>query len=502
LAAVALVAIAIVSGSVSMIDPAPDVRSVQPLSLAPSTAPERFDPSQSAALFVGVREFDASDVSLVQYAVDDAVDLAYAFTFNGRSHLVEPERVVLALSGEPQKPESRERLKKLLASGVTRISPTAEELQSALEQQTDLVMGGGLLLVSFATHGFVDRDGTHYLLGSGSTFEAETSLSASQVLDVASRAPRSLVLVDACRERVPSGSRAGDSGPRSTAPSIKGRTPAAGQVVFYAAPPGGYAFDDHDSGNGIFTKATLEGLACKGSGTRINVDQLHRYVEERVRKWVERERPGATGGVQVNIEGRSRLMLLANCNCESQPPPGDTWRERLAAPTRWEVADLDGDCTNETVVQAGGTLYAFDAKGRQLWSAGEGIREFSISTAYDDERDVLALSMKGFMLLDHAGKTLSSVLGDLRDVRLYRPNGNHMNRIVAIAGDTVMLFKRNKSTPEWRLRLPGLIQSLDILDHDKNRRLDLLFRTTEGRVVLDVAGHSLNGARFEKLPRK
>lgn len=492
---------AILFGAVSMFDPAPDSRSVQPLSPVPPDQPQKFDAAQSAALFVGVREFDASEVGLVQFAVDDAVDLAYAFSFRGRSRLVKPERVMLALSGQPQKEESRERLRKLRAAGAREIAPTPEDLAASLEQQKDLVTGGGLLIVSFATHGFVDDDGTHYLLGRESTFDADSSLSASHVLDVASHAPRSLVLVDACRERMPSGSRAGVSGPRSAAPLITHRTPLAGQVVLYAAPPGGYAFDA--DGNGIFTKAVLDGLACKGRGASVNVEQLHRYVDDRVREWVRREKPGHSGGVQINMEGKTRLLRLANCNCGTLPLPADTWRERLKAPvTRWEVADLDGDCENEIVALAAGSLYAFDVRGKQLWSAGQAIREFVIGPAYEGEREVLALSPRGFEVLDHAGKKLSSVLGELRNVRLYRPNTRHMNRIVATVGDIVMQFKPNQSTPEWRRRLYGTIESLDFLDHDRDGKLDLVARTAAGRIVLDADGDCLNGVRVEKLRRK
>src|SRR5947209_14431412 len=63
-----------------------------------------FQRAQSAALFVGVQRF-THDTSLteVRYAVDDAVDLAFVLALDERVRLVDPGRVVLALSGEDRK---------------------------------------------------------------------------------------------------------------------------------------------------------------------------------------------------------------------------------------------------------------------------------------------------------------------------------------------------------------------------------------------------------------
>jgi hypothetical protein len=233
----------------------------------------------------------------------------------------------------------------------------------------------------------------------------------------------------------------------------------------------------------------------------VTVDVLQKYVNKRVREWVQRKRRGK-GGIQVSMTDDTRLMPLANCDC-IPPPPFHGWRARLDLPvSRSEVANLDGDCTNEIVAQAAGGLYAIDADGRQLWSAGEEVREFFIGTAYEGERIVLALLPKGFLVLDHGGKALARVLGDLQHVRLYRPSTRHMNRIVAMKGDTVLLFKSNKSVPEWDFDLPGRFESLDIRDYDNDRKLDLVLRTSAGRVVLDVDGDPLDGVDVGNLRRK
>ena len=106
------------------------------------------------------------------------------------------------------------------------------------------------------------------------------------------------------------------------------------------------------------------------------------------------------------------------------------------------------------------------------------------------------------MVLDHAGKKLSSVLGELSNVRLYRPNSRHMNRIVATSGDLLMQYKTNDSVPEWRRRLSAGIESLEVGDDNDDEKLDLVLQTAGGRVVLDDDGRTLSGKRVEKLPRK
>lgn len=70
------------------------------------------------------------------HAVDDAIDLAHLFALEHNVRLVEPSRVVLALSGEPQKPASRQRLEALLAAGAThRPAATKTDIYSLLDRQ-------------------------------------------------------------------------------------------------------------------------------------------------------------------------------------------------------------------------------------------------------------------------------------------------------------------------------------------------------------------------------
>ena len=96
------------------------------------------DPKKSAALFVGVRDFPwDKTLATVPYAVDDAVDLAYELTMEQHSPLVDSKRVVLALSGEPQKAESQEKLRKLLVAGATTHDATQRTFSTCSKRNRD-----------------------------------------------------------------------------------------------------------------------------------------------------------------------------------------------------------------------------------------------------------------------------------------------------------------------------------------------------------------------------
>jgi hypothetical protein len=275
-------------------------------------------PAQSAALFVGVREFPYDHgLAEVQYAVDDAVDLAHVLAIDLRTRLVDPRRVVLALSGKPQKAESRRRLETLVAGGATVRSAAQPDVLTLLQEQARAVGPNGVLIVAFATHG-ISIDGTQYLLTASSLLQhRETGIAETKVREIVSRmgVPRSIILLDACRERLTTDVRS--VGPRSIAAAMRAIGDINGQVVFSAAAAGDYAYDDVARGNGVFTAAVIDGLQCRAPTDAdgfVTVDTLSSYVEEQVLTWVRRNRdPDASRATQLHCEGRSRKMPLLRC---------------------------------------------------------------------------------------------------------------------------------------------------------------------------------------------
>lgn len=392
----------------------------------PAETSHSFEPSQSAAMFVGIQRFTHdADLEPVRYAVDDAIDLAYAVSLDRSVPLVAPDRVALALSGEAQKEASRRRLAKLKERGAI-VQPAGQtDIVRLMEDQAKRVGKKGILIVGIATHGFSD-DGLHYLVASNSLLRYKDSAVAThKLLDIATKsgAPRSLVLLDACRSRLLAGATRGmdEADDRSAAPLIDGLAHAAGQVIFYAAAPGEFAYDDDVRQNGVFTAAVLDGLRCGAAADEqglVTAEALGTFVDERIRDWVKAHRHRTiVQGIQTT--GGSR-MPLALCAPSVAPPPSRIVRlpgqaeiqallQRLqlfadgqpagvqsarnmfsalnaaglplwGAAVRGEIAqaevqDLDGDGTNEVIVGVTGNgedvgkILVYDSSGKMRWSA-------------------------------------------------------------------------------------------------------------------------------------
>lgn len=263
---------------------------------------EDFNPQDTAGLFVGVRFFFNPDGSLsdhvteVPFAADDAVDLAYLFTVDLK--LILPANVTLALSGDPQKAESADRLKHLLELGVTRTNATYINLVSLLSRTALDAKQRGLLVMSFATHGF-SIDGDDRLLAQDSTISRLdlTGIPVRVILDnvSASDAPRRLVLLDACRERVSGDTRTiGDSATAMSSSFAEAIAEARGMAVLSGTTAGGFSYDDPDKKNGVFSSLIIEGLQGNAPTDQrgfITPALLAAFVDENVRAWVRRHRP-------------------------------------------------------------------------------------------------------------------------------------------------------------------------------------------------------------------
>jgi caspase domain-containing protein len=504
--------------------------------------PRSFDPQQSAALFVGVRKFTRDENILeVPYAADDAVDLAYMFALDRRIALVSPSRVVIALSGRPQKEESKRRLDALQQAGARVEKAGPSDVLMLLQRQAALASRDGLLIVSIATHGFV-RDGVPYILGSTSLFQyPETALPTPKLFDIASAsgARRSLFFIDACRERLSEGARAGASA-ATAAPLISRMGHVNGQVVFYAAAAGGYAYDD--DGNGVFTKAVLEGLSCKAAFVRgaVTVETLRTFVERYVRNWIRQHRDLAiAAATQISTDGDSKNMPL--CSCVGPPPPappgdvvratheganitafgsdgGSLWsRAASGEVTRVEVADLRGDGNHEVIAATNASIQLFDRTGANIWSANEDGKldtfiidhllrhdpTFQITGVWNGDRE------SHVSTYDAGGGHLSTFTlhGRLQRIAIDRPTTRHNFRIIATGTDddagailgihqplgTVLVLDTNSKLLWKGVLLPAdeRVARFEVERHDKYSR-DITLWTTEGQKIrLDFDGNVL-----------
>ena len=451
--------------------------------------PGAFDARQSAALFVGVREFP-HDPALgeVRYAADDAINMAWLFSMDQRVSLVTPERAVLALAGAPQKSDSKRQLQQLIEAGTRIELADKANIESLLQRQADSVGSGGVFIVSFATHGF-SHDGASYVLATSSVYERlETAIPTARILDIAARAPRSLLFFDACRER--RGSRAAPLPP----PFVEAMTETAGQVVF--APSGEYAWDNPAVRNGAFTAAIIAGLQCKAERDHrgyVTVDTLADYAEKRLRGWVRRYRdPFARTAVRVSADGHSDSMPLASCSLPPPPPMSparvayerdaliafdgrgfETWRRGIRGTlANVAVADLDGDRANEVIVAIDGRLAVLRSNGELWWTSDTTapanyaqagplrLTKFVVGDLYRKKRrQIVALSADSsgasssrVTLFDGDGSIIGAYFhpGRLLDVAIAAPTSRHAPKIVVIAEnaalhDTVSLCRRCSS---------------------------------------------------------
>lgn len=463
-----------------------NIRSVIPYSASEKMMSSRFDPSQSVALFVGISSFLDTTLTRIRYAADDAVDLAYAFTLGANTPLVPVDRIVVAISDNPTKKESMERLRKLEAAGATIVRKVDQPtLLNLLRKQGALAGRDGLFIVSFATHGF-NNDGVAHLLGESSLFsDLETTLSAAKVADIVgqSDAARSLIFIDACRERVNIDARAGSRDPRAAAPLISAMRKVAGQVIFYAAANGEYAYDDPDRGNGVFTASVIESMKCSPGKTGvITVRQLADDVEKKVRAWVRKNRQPTLKATQINTEGSTNLMPVMDCS----------------APT---LAQSFGELRSLSSVSfSGSTLIAHDQRGEELWrqtTPGAIRNAITDELFYGNGHGVVALSNDAFVsVYDDAGKLISTYhhAGSLRDIAIVRETRRHNPKIVVTGRDakrgvaTVIMLEPKKATvPFWYGVITPAAQRIDRLEVSAR---DLAIHTSAGEIIhLDFAGH-------------
>lgn len=486
----------------------PDTRSVGPVSLVSTlTPPQTFARADSTGVFVGVSDFTHDRQLTVPYAADDAVDLAHRFVINQRTSLVPPHRAVLLLSGRPQKEQSRRRLDELREAGATILMrATSDDIFNQVREQAARAGKNGLFVLSLASHGFV-QNGDAYVLGSASVFRSpETSLRLAKLFDLAGQAGRSLIFVDACRERVMQDSRSLGPEPDSAAPVITKMRRVHGQVIFYAAAAGQYAYDDHEHQNGVFTKTVLDGLDCKASAPDRTViaETLQTYVEREVRRWIlEKQHRVVNPATQVSMEGSSGNMPLSECWRRPGPKirveidgstittyASDTtplWSEDFGEPVvHAEAADLDADARYEVIVGLRGRILALDRDKHLLWSkAGDGmsLRTFATGDLYEKHtHQVVAVWSDGqtsqLRIIEsdgQDGKHRYEHAGILQRVAIGRPTRMFSPKITVTDGKALYLLHARTLRRLWRTPLASTsaVVALRILDVDQNNREDI-----------------------------
>lgn len=278
---------------------------------------EGFYPEESSGLFVGISEFEDPRFAPVPFAVDDAVDLAWVLS--QELGLLDAHRCVLALAGEPRKAISRSRLESLKSAGAVCEAPRLREVYRLAGNLGQSGTSRGLFILALATHGFSEQ-GADLLIAADSLQDhpLKTGIEVRHLFEVAASAvaPRRLLLLDACRERLQGETRAILDSPMSQS-FASAITQATGLTVLSASTTGGYAYDDWEKQNGVFTSALIDGLrgdAPVDSRGLITVSTLAEYAQERVRAWIRIHRRAhleLSRGIEQRFDELSKDLPLA-----------------------------------------------------------------------------------------------------------------------------------------------------------------------------------------------
>jgi len=520
-------------------------RSVRPVGNDLRSPSAIFDRRRSAALFIGIREFSSDAVEEVPFAVDDAVDLAYEFVFDSHVQLVPANRVILILSRRmPVKRESRTHLRELREAGAdVRLRADASDVRAALREQAALAGPEGVLIVSIAAHGFL-REGNAYILSASSLMrEPSTMLSTAEMFETiaTSRAQRSLVFFDACRNRMLKGQRTVLADSMGVAPLLKRLARARWQAVFWAAAAGESAYDDPVAQNGVFTKNVIDGLRCGAAKMRgaVTVETLAGYVERNVHDWIRDNRdPNIGSATQASIDGELRTMPLAQCwrvtvsRCPARAETAATTVRALSSSneqlwqrdvggvvTHAEVVDLDADGFCEVVYATKTSVGVFNGYGTLLWAVHEAMELTSVVTGdlYRQHTNEVVAIWNGErisrLVVYAADGTRLGAFDDLRhfdSVTIVRATKRHAPKIVVASSRALFAFdpkKLSSGRPLWVGRVSPRsekIASIASADGNGDGKSDIEVTTNSGKkIFIDVAGHGLSsqsGAGFERLP--
>ncbi len=249
--------------------------------------------------------------------MDDAVDLAWVFTLE--LGLIDPDRCILALAGQPVKEESKTRLSALLESGAKIEQPRKREILRLSMEQCQRGEARGIFILSVATHG-LSEGGIDFLIAGDSLRDdlLDTGVSVQKLFEKAANAQalRRILLLDACREMVHQGQRS-ISEPTMSRGFAEAIAEARGLTVLSGSTVGGYSYDDPTTKNGVFSGNLVRGLlgaAPADSRGFITVETLADYVQHQVITWVRKNRPRhvkVSRGIERRFDEEAEKLPLA-----------------------------------------------------------------------------------------------------------------------------------------------------------------------------------------------
>jgi hypothetical protein len=247
-----------------------------------------------------------------------------------------------------------------------------------------------------------------------------------------------------------------------------------GQVVFYAAAAGQWAYDDPKYENGVFTKAVVDGLNCKAATIRqaVTVDTLRKYVERETLRWIRTYHDASVGAAtQVSIDGSSHNMPLSRCAIAPLVP---------------------SDPANITT--SGSEITLFNANGKHLWTRDLGEPVLQVEILRRRLPEIIALTASRVSIFSGEGRPIASYDGnELQSFAIDRATARHAQKIIVSSARDIFLVDSKKIV--WRLVLQPAterVAGVEVIDYDNDSYRDIVLSTVSGqRFVLDFDGHVL-----------
>lgn len=357
----------------------------------------------SSGLFIGINEFDETDLDPLSFAVNDAISQAYVFVEELK--LIPAGRCWLGLSGKPNPGSKWEReLDELKVAGVQLLTPNRLDILRKLADLADQTRDASdLLVVSVSSHGLQSRE-TGYFMAKNShlgPFILENSgVPLKAVIDLlnSSKAGKSLLLLDACRNNVIRGERnVSGISTDNTAKVFKQLFSAStGKVVLASCDEGQVSYEDARLGHGVFSYYLLQGIrgAAEPQDYYITLGGLSDYVSSQVSEWVfQNKRPTSDGAPQPRQDPWFRGPQVAR----SIP---------LAVSVQAKEDDLEGRKNNALEYLLAATSYRFQLANRieskvyeevaEALGKTEGDQLEAILRALEDLKDADRLDRRNF----------------------------------------------------------------------------------------------------------
>ncbi|MGH9630089.1 MAG: caspase family protein, partial [Bryobacteraceae bacterium] len=229
--------------------------------------------SKRWALIIGIDQYNDRQISSLNYASNDAVALADAFS---RYAGFPKEQVILLASNQPEERQ-----------------PTKGNILVRLANVARLVPKDGLLLLAFAGHG-IERHGEAFLLPSDAKVSDNvrvlqaTALSVTELKEWVQEmgVKQVLILLDACRNDPTAGR--GDSANPLTESFLNGfdfqgrNAEVEALATLYATKVGQRAYEYSEKKHGYFTWAVVQGLAGRAANEsgEVTLAGLEKFIQE------------------------------------------------------------------------------------------------------------------------------------------------------------------------------------------------------------------------------